>query len=291
MPSARPPSSTRFAERRPDVALIVRSSVAPWLFARSLQRGRPPRARRGRHRRHPARQPRRRHPGDARRGAGVLRRRRARWIAQEASFLAREGARLDRLGHPAAAHHRGAPGRRPGHRDFQLHLGLDLRGLRGAAAGARPRRVARGALRGRRRGMAPADARRLRQLRHAARSAARRPRRPAAAGGGARRPRPAARHAAGADVARRLWRPRHRPACGRRLAARRRRRGRHVLRRVHAGRRRPSGRRGGDVRPGDPLRGPGGGGRRRRQQAGLRHHLGVRRQRHGAALHRPRPVL
>ena len=58
-----------------------------------------------------------------------------------------------------------------------------------------------------------------------------------------------------------------------------------------ARRRRPPHRRNGDVRAAHPLRGPGRRGRRRRQQAGLRDHLGLRRERHGAALHGPRPLL
>ena len=143
----------------------------------------------------------------------------------------------------------------------------------------------------RRRGLAAADARRLRQHRDAARPAARRPRRPAAARRRARRAGPAGGPAAGAGVARRLRRPRRRPARRRRVAARRGRRGRDVVRRVLARRRRPPRRRNGDVRAAHPLRGPGRRGRRRRQQAGLRDHLGLRRERHGAALHGPRPLL
>ena len=278
------------AHLRPDVPIVVRTSVAPWLFSRSVRASV------------------RLEPGPVDTGAiqrgsldvdipATLAAAEAfyaddeAWIAREATFLTGRGARLVVADIPplpiAAARRAGIEA--IGISNFTwdwIYEDYDARRLAPGLVEALETHYA-SATEGWRLPMYG----RLRELLDAARPAARRPRRPPAARRRARRARPAAGAAAGAGVARRLRGPRHRPARRRRVAARRGRRRRHFLRRVHAGQRRPPRRRNRDVRTAHPLRGSGRRRRHRRGQAGLRDHLGVRRERHGAALHGLRPLL
>ena len=238
------------AQRRPDVSdrgADVGRAVA---LRAQRPRVRPPRAGPGRHRRHPARQPRRRHPGDAGGRAGVLCRRR-RLDRARSGVPDRRARPAGGRGHPAAADRRGAAGRRarPSASRTSPGTGSTRTTTRG---GWRPGLVEtlEAHYASRRRGLAPADVRRLRQLRDAARPAARRP----------------AWRASRATIVRAaLGLPADRPLvlvslggygargidlhARRRVAARRGRRRRHVVRRVRAGQRRPPHRRNGDVRP------------------------------------------
>ena len=134
------------AQRRPDVPIVVRTSVAPWLFSRSVRAS--VRLEAG-----PV------DTGAIQRGSldvdipATLAAAQAfyadgdAWIAREAAFLTGERRPARGRRHPAAADRRRPAGRRPGYRHLELHLGLDLRGLRRAAPRARPRRGARSALR------------------------------------------------------------------------------------------------------------------------------------------------
>ena len=199
------------AQRRPDVPIVVRTSVAPWLFSRSVRASV------------------RLEPGPVDTGAiqrgsldvdipATLAAAEAfyadgeAWIAREAAFLTGEGARLVVADIPplpiAAARRAGIPA--IGISNFTWDWIYEDYDARRLAPGLVETLEAHYACADR--GLAAADARRLRQLLDAARPAARRPRRPPAARRRPRRAGPAAGAAAGAGVARRLRRPRHRPA-------------------------------------------------------------------------------